>query len=60
MGAVVPLYNIRRAIHLVPRFGEEADPTLTSRTSFDSSREFYLNHYFDKEDFFYMTRSLAT
>ena len=60
MGAIVPLYHIRRAIHLIPRFGEKADSTLTSRTSFDASRDFYLNHYFDKEDFFYMQSSVGT
>ena len=59
MGAVVPLYHLRRPIQLIPKFGGKADPALTSRTSFDSSRDFYLNHYFDKEDFFYMRGSAA-
>jgi hypothetical protein len=60
LGAVVPLYHLRRPVQLVPKFGAKADPNLTSRTSFDASRDFYLNHYFDKEDFFYMRDSLAT
>ncbi|KAF9645552.1 hypothetical protein BDM02DRAFT_3131018 [Thelephora ganbajun] len=60
MGAVVPLYHLRRPIQLIPKFGGSANPTLTSRTSFDASCDFYLNHYFDKEDFFYMRDSLAT
>ena len=59
MGAVVPLYHLRQPIQLIPRFGAKADPTLTSRTSFCASRDFYLNHYFDKEDFCYMRASLA-
>ena len=60
MGAIVPLYHLRRPIHLIPRFGVKANHTLTSRTSFNASRDFFLNHYFDKEDFFYMRDSLAT
>ena len=58
MGAIVPLYHLWQPIQLIPRFGEKADPALTSRTSFATSRDFYLNHYFDKEDFFYMRNSL--
>ncbi|KAF9784417.1 hypothetical protein BJ322DRAFT_1141469 [Thelephora terrestris] len=59
MGAVVPLYHLRQPVQLVPKFGEKADPTLTSQTSFDASRDFYLNHYFDKEDYFYFRDSLV-
>ena len=59
MGAVVPLYHLRQPIQLIPRFGDKANPALTSRTSFDASRDFFLNHYFDKEDFIYMRDSLA-
>ena len=59
MGAIVPLYHIRQPIQLVPRFGEKASSTLTAQTSFNASRDFYLNHYFDKEDYFYMRDSLA-
>ena len=60
MGAVIPLYHLRQPIQLIPRFGENADANLTSRTSFAASRDFYLNHYFDKEDFFYLRNSLAS
>jgi hypothetical protein len=59
MGAIVPLYNLRRPIQLIPKFGVKANHTLTSHTSFDASHNFYLNHYFDKEDFFYMRDSLV-
>ena len=58
MGAIVPLYHLRRPLQLVPKFGEKANPTLTSQTSFGASCDFYLNHYFNKEDFFYMRDSL--
>ena len=59
MGAIVPLYHIRQPVQLVPWFGEKASPTLTPQTSFNASRDFYLNHFFDKEDYFYMRDSLA-
>ena len=60
MGAVIPLYHLQQPIQLIPRFGENADANLTSRTSFTASRDFYLNHYFNKEDFFYLRNSLAS
>ena len=59
MGAVVPLYHLRHPIQLIPKFGEEARSTLSPQTSFDAHSDFYLNHYFDKEDFFYMRDSVA-
>jgi len=58
MGAIVPLHHLRASVHLIPRFGDKANPKLTSRTSFDSSRIFFLNHYFDKEDFVFFRESL--
>jgi hypothetical protein len=58
MGAIVPLHHLRMAVNLIPRFGVKANPHLTSRTSFDSSHLFFLNHYFDKEDFLFMRESL--
>ena len=60
MGAIIPLYHLRQPIHLIPRFGAKADSTLTSQTSSGASHDFYLNHYFDKEDFMYMRDSLTT
>ena len=59
MGAIIPLYHLCQPLQLIPKFGEKADPTLTSQTSFNVSCDFYLNHYFDKEDFIYMKASLA-
>ena len=59
MGAIIPLYHLHQPLQLIPKFGEKADPTLTSQTSFNVSCDFYLNHYFDKEDFIYMKASLA-
>ena len=54
MGAIVLLHHLRIAVNLIPRFGEKADPHLTSQTSFDSSHLFFLNHYFNKEDFLFV------
>ena len=54
----MPLHHLRLPVHLIPRFGETANPHLTSRTSFDKSNLFFLNHYFDKEDFTFFRESL--
>ena len=45
-------------INLIPKFGERADPHLTAAKSVENSREFFLNHYFDMEDFFHLHGSL--
>jgi hypothetical protein len=58
MGGIIPLYHLHMPVHLIPQFGEEADPHLTPQTSFDSSRLFFLNHYFNKEDFSFFRGSL--
>ena len=58
MGAIVPLYHCHMPINLIPKFGERADPHLTAATSVENSREFFLNHYFDVEDFFHLRSSL--
>lgn len=58
MGAIVPLYHCHMPVNLIPRFGERADPYLTAETSIENTREFFLNHYFDVEDFFQLRSSL--
>jgi hypothetical protein len=58
MGGIIPLYHLRMPVNLIPRFGAKASAHLTSRTSFDNSRTFFLNHYFDKEDFSFFRESL--
>jgi len=58
MDAIVPLYHCHMPINLIPKFGERADPYLTATRSTDETREFFLNHYFDVEDFFYLRSTL--
>lgn len=58
MGAIVPLYHCHIPVHLIPRFGEVADPHLAPQTSMERSQTFFLNHYFDPEDFFHFRTSL--
>ena len=58
MGTSIPLCHLQQLIQLIPRFGEKADANFTSKTSFTTSCNVYLNHYFNKEDFFYLRNSL--
>ena len=53
LGDVVPLSQIRTTAPLIPRYGSQADPKLTSRNSMEFSTEFFLNKFFDK-DLYYM------
>ena len=55
-GAIVSLCHLRQPIWLVPPgFGENADLTLISRTSFNAPPpvNFYLKRYFDEGGFLY-------
>ncbi|KAF9777296.1 hypothetical protein BJ322DRAFT_1135060 [Thelephora terrestris] len=58
MGAIIPFYHCHMPVNLIPKFGESADPYLTAETSMEDTREFFLNHYFDVEDFFHLRSSL--
>ena len=57
MGAIVPIYHCHIPVHLIPRFGEAADPHLAPQISMERSKTFFLNHYFDPEDFFHFRNS---
>lgn len=57
MGGVVPLSQIQIAAPLIPKYGPQADPKLTSRNSLEFSTEFFLNHFFDKELYYFMLRN---
>ena len=57
MGAIVPLYHCHVPVHLIPQFGDTANPYLAPQTSMEQSKAFFLNHYFDPEDFFHFRNS---
>ena len=57
MGAIVPLYHCYMPVHLIPRFGAKADRRLDHQSSMENTKEFFLNHYFDLEDFFLLRRT---
>ena len=57
IGDIVPLSQIRIAAPLIPRYGPQADPKLTSRNSLEFSTEFYLNSFFDKELYYFMLQN---
>jgi hypothetical protein len=57
MGDIIPLSQIRTAAPLVPRYGSQADPKLTSRNSMEFSTEFFLNNFFDKDIYYMMLQN---
>ena len=57
LGDVIPLLQTRILTPLVPQYGVQADPKLTSRNSLEYSTEFYINHFFDKELYYFMSRN---
>jgi hypothetical protein len=57
MGDIIPLLHCRIPAHLVPRFGEKADPRLTFTNSLEYAKELSLNKYFDKDFYQYLRRA---
>jgi hypothetical protein len=57
LGVIVPLYHCDIPVHLIPQFGEAANVYLTPQTIMEQTETFFLNHYFDTEDFFYFRSS---
>ena len=57
LGDIIPLSQARIPAPLVPWYGIQADPRLTSRNSLEYSTEFYLNHFFDKELYYFMFKN---
>jgi len=55
LGDIIPLLQARIPAPLVPRYGVQADPKLTSKNSLEYSTEFYLNRFFDKELYYFMS-----
>ncbi|KAK6980949.1 hypothetical protein R3P38DRAFT_3294138 [Favolaschia claudopus] len=49
--SVIPLSQILRSCHLIPRFGRAANKSWTSGTVLDEAKEFYLNPYLRHHDF---------
>jgi len=52
LGGVIPVSQIRAYANLIPHFGQCADACLTASNSFEHSREFFLNKYFNKNSYF--------
>lgn len=57
LGDVVPLLQAQIPAPLIPRYGDRADPKLTAQNSLEFSTEFYLNHFFDKELYYFMLQN---
>jgi hypothetical protein len=52
IGDIVRVTQIVAPVHLIPRFGEVANPRLTMQTSIHHTTDFYLNKFWNKELFF--------
>jgi hypothetical protein len=46
--SVIPLANIRRSVHLFPKFGPRAPPEWSSSAVLDSCNTFYVNLFTDR------------
>jgi len=57
LGDIIPLLQARIPAPLVPRYGAQADPKLTSRNSLEYSTEFHLNRFFDKELYYFISQN---
>ena len=57
LGDIIPLLHACIPAPLVPRYGVKADTKLTSRNSLEYSTEFYLNRFFDKELYYFISQT---
>ena len=57
LGDIIPLLQAWIPTPMVPRYGDRANPKLTSRNSLEYSTEFYLNSFFDKELYYFMLQN---
>lgn len=55
LGDVIPLSQIRAPVNLVPRFGITTDSRLTAHDSLEHCLEFWLNKYWNKQFFFFLS-----
>ena len=59
MAAIVPLYHCYMPVQLIPRFSAKADRRLDHPSStMEYTQEFFLDHYFDIEDFSLLRHAL--
>ena len=49
--SIVPVGNIRRSVHLIPKFGPVAPAEWTSSNVLDRCDTFFLNAYSDRQIF---------
>jgi hypothetical protein len=57
LGDIVPLLQARIPAPLVPRYGVQANSKLTAKNSLEYSTEFFLNHFFDKELYYFISKN---
>jgi hypothetical protein len=48
-GYVISMDSIARFVQLIPKFGPQIDPEVTSLTSMDICQDYYVNSFADKE-----------
>lgn len=58
LGDVIPLYQVRSLLNIIPRFGMKADAGLTKENSMRRSMSFFLNKYFTKEIYYALSNSM--
>ena len=55
LATIIPLNNIRRSIHLFPKFGKQKPATWTSNNVLDLCDTFFVNIFSDRHAFHTMT-----
>jgi hypothetical protein len=51
IGEVVKLTRLCRLVQMIPVYGPQVNPDLTSENSMDVWRDYYLNSFMDKETY---------
>jgi hypothetical protein len=54
VASVIPVEEIRRSVHLIPRFGKNLNPSWTSANVLEVCEEFYVNGFSDRHAYITM------
>ncbi|KAI0027825.1 hypothetical protein K488DRAFT_60342 [Vararia minispora EC-137] len=49
VASIIPIQDIRRSVHLFPRFGRTKDPSWTSKNVLELCKEFFVNCFSDRQ-----------
>jgi hypothetical protein len=54
VASIIPVSDIKRSVHLIPRFGKDLDHSWSSANVLEACESFYVNHFSDRHAYITM------